>query len=339
MIGFSARTVLTGLLVSGLMMIWPYGQAEAADGGAGGGEAVFRISDPRITESSGLAASRQHPGVVYTHNDSGHGPQVFAIGPDGRTKATLTIAGAQARDWEAIALGRGDKGAPALFIADIGDNLGGAWPYVTVYRVQEPTKLRDQTLHATAFRLKYQDGPRDAESILIDPRSNRLYIASKSKLFGGDGRLYAAPVKLRAGGFNILRKVGSAPPTTTDGAFAPDGHTFVLRTYFGATIYTAPGKRLTDVSLPAQRQGESITYAPDGRSLLVGSEGRDQAVWKVPLPGKALPSPAASPSAKGASRTTALPEGEPSTGKTVGFVVVVGLAVAGAVAVVRRRFR
>ena len=33
----------------------------------------FTIKDPRITESSGLAASRQHPGVYWTHNDSDDG--------------------------------------------------------------------------------------------------------------------------------------------------------------------------------------------------------------------------------------------------------------------------
>jgi hypothetical protein len=334
MLGLSAQAVLTGLFVPGLMIL-TQGQADAADGDV----VMFKISDPRISESSGLAASRRHPGVVYTHNDSGHGPVVYAIGPDGRTKATLTIAGARARDWEGIAVGRDGKGAPALFIADIGDNLGGAWPYVTVYRVPEPAELKDQTLHATPFRMKYQDGPRDAESILIDPRSNRLYIASKSKLFGGNGKLYAAPRQLSSSGFTILRRVGNVPPTATDGAFAPDGRTFVIRTYFGATIYTAPGRRLTNVSLPAQPQGESITYTLDGRSLLVGSEGDHQPVWKVPVPGEALPSKVPSPRTTGASTTRALPEREPSTGRTVGFVVVVGLAVVGAVAVVRRRFR
>jgi hypothetical protein len=334
MFGLSAQAVLAGLLVPGLV-ISVHGRAEAADGD----RVVFKISDPRISESSGLAASRRHPGIVYTHNDSGHGPAVYAIGPDGRTRATFTLADAGSRDWEGIALGRDGAGRPALFVADIGDNLGGAWPYVTVYRVPEPRRLKDQTLHAVAFRMKYQDGPRDAESILVDPRSNRLYIASKTRLFGGKGRLYAAPERLRTSGFNLLRPVGDAPSTATDGAFAPDGRTFVLRTYFGAAIYTAPGKRLTDVSLPAQRQGESITYTPDGRSLLVGSEGDDQPVWKVPVPAVALPSPAASSRTTGASTTRAAPDRAPSTGRTVVFVVVVGLAVTGVVALVRHRVK
>ncbi|NED56452.1 hypothetical protein G3I24_36905, partial [Micromonospora aurantiaca] len=65
------------------------------------------------------------------------------------------------------------------FVADIGDNLGGAWPYVTVYRIPEPRQLRSQTLRATAFKMKYEDGPRNAETMMINLRTNRLYIASK----------------------------------------------------------------------------------------------------------------------------------------------------------------
>ena len=40
----------------------------------------------------------------------------------------------------------------------VSDNLNGAWPYVTVYRVPEPAEVRDQTLQATAFRIKYSNG-------------------------------------------------------------------------------------------------------------------------------------------------------------------------------------
>src|SRR5581483_4478856 len=48
----------------------------------GGATRKCTITDPRIDESSGLAASRRHPGIVYTFNDSGGSPRVFALGPD-----------------------------------------------------------------------------------------------------------------------------------------------------------------------------------------------------------------------------------------------------------------
>src|SRR4030095_865406 len=37
------------------------------------------------------------------------------------------------------------RGRPALFVGDIGDNLD-QWPEVAVYRVAEPTRLRDATV-------------------------------------------------------------------------------------------------------------------------------------------------------------------------------------------------
>src|SRR4051794_6987818 len=46
-----------------------------------------RIDSREITESSGLAASRKHPGVFWTHNDSGNGPYIFAITRDGHLLA------------------------------------------------------------------------------------------------------------------------------------------------------------------------------------------------------------------------------------------------------------
>jgi hypothetical protein len=312
------------VLVSAFLLLGP-GAAHAtahADPGPGP-EAAFTISDRRISESSGLVASRRHPGIVYTHNDSGGAPLIFAVGPDGRTKATFTLANARARDWEGIALGR-DEAGPALFVGDIGDNLGGAWPYVTVYRVPEPAEIRDQTLHATAFRLRYEDGPRNAESVLVDPRTNRLYIASKQV----GGGLYEAPARLRTDRLNVLHRVGQAPLLATDGAYAPDGRSFVIRTYFAAHIYTEPGKLLRIISLPTQEQGESITFTPDGRSLLIGSEGVSQPVLRVPVP-----SEAAATGGEDVPRTAA---GEHPAAERAGtgrrdFAVLIVVGIAGAI--------
>jgi hypothetical protein len=249
-----------------------------------GAEVALRLEDPRILESSGLALSRRHPAVLWTHNDSGGGPELYAVGPDGRTLATLTLAGAEARDWEALAPGRDDRGRPALLVGDIGDNQD-LWPEVAVYRVTEPARLRDATVPAVRYRLRYADGPRDAEALLVDPRSNRLYVATKSSDGGG---LYRAPARLRTDQVNVLHRVARVPPVVTDGSFAPDGRSFVLRDYQSAYVYTTPGHRVGELPLPPQYQGESLTVSPDGHSLLVGSEGPASEVWRVPLPASIL---------------------------------------------------
>jgi hypothetical protein len=250
---------------------------------------LLRIEDPRVVESSGLAVSRRHQGVLWTHNDSGDAARVFAVGRDGRVLATLRFAGVEARDWEAMAVGRDDRGGPALFVGDIGDNQG-VWPSVTVYRAAEPARLRDATVPVRRYRLRYPDGPRDAEALLVDPGSNRLYVASKEEAGGG---LYRAPAPLRSDRVNLLRRVGRVPPLVTDGAFSPDGRLLVLRDYLAAHLYGASGGRLATVTLPLQPQGESVAFSADGRSLLAGSEGGGSEVLRVPLPAAAAP-PAAS---------------------------------------------
>jgi len=249
-----------------------------------GAVVATRLEDPRIVESSGLALSRRHPGVVWTHNDSGDQARLFAVGSDGRTRAVLTLAGVEARDWEAVAAGRDDRGRPAVFAADIGDN-NGVWPEVAVYRVTEPATLRDANVRAARYRLRYADGPRNAEALLIDPRSNRLYVATKAESGGG---LYRAPARLDPTGVNVLHRLARVPPVVTDGAFLPGGRGFVLRDYQQAYVYAAPGRRVGAFDLPLQFQGESLTVTADGRSLLVGSEGPDSEVWRVPLPSSVL---------------------------------------------------
>jgi hypothetical protein len=192
-------------------------------------------------------------------------------------------------------------------VGDIGDNQD-LWPEVAVYRVTEPARLRDATVPAVRYRLRYADGPRDAEALLVDPRSNRLYVATKSSDGGG---LYRAPARLRTDQVNVLHRVARVPPVVTDGSFAPDGRSFVLRDYQSAYVYTTPGHRVGELPLPPQYQGESLTVSPDGHSLLVGSEGPASEVWRVPLPASILarvtpttrpsptspPAPAAQPAA------------------------------------------
>ena len=93
---------------------------------------VGRLVHPPIQESSGLVASRTHPGVFWTHNDSGNPPRLFAVRADGSLIREYVV-GAPNVDWEDIAAD--DKGR--LYIGEIGNN-GGLLPLRAVYRVEEP---------------------------------------------------------------------------------------------------------------------------------------------------------------------------------------------------------
>ncbi len=303
----------------------------------------FTIGDPRITESSGLAASRAHPGIYWTHNDSDDGPYVYAVdGRTGRTVARITLRGIGApRDVEAISLGPdGD-----LYLGDIGDNLGGSWNHVWIYRFPEPKRLRDATVTATQYTVKYADGPRDAEALMVHPRTGRVYIASKKQ--DGTGALYEGPRHLTSAGTNTFRKVAPAELWVTDGAFSPDGTRLVLRGYFGARIFRWAHGRPEDlgsVGVPIQQQGESVTFTPDGRTLMYGSEGRDSDVTPVGLSGGQLPDSARAGDGEDGGKSDGSdnsPSGKGSSGgKELGPSYAKGalvLAVATALVVVVRR--
>ncbi|MDQ0794741.1 WD40 repeat domain-containing protein [Streptomyces sp. B1I3] len=247
-----------------------------------GADRTFTIEDPRITESSGLAASRLHPGVYWTHNDSEDGPYVYAVDSrTGKTVATITMRGVgEPRDVEAISLGPDGN----LYVGDIGDNLDGSWDHVWIYRFPEPVKLADATVRATQFDVTYADGPRDAEAMMVHPKTGRVYIASKNEDGGG---LYEGPAKLATGGNNVFRRVGEVP-WVTDGAFSPDGKELVLRSYFSTRGYAFANGRLGAdhrVTVPLQGQAESVTYTSDGSAMMFGSEGERSEVVRVEVEG------------------------------------------------------
>ncbi|MFD7664812.1 hypothetical protein [Streptomyces sp. NPDC059788] len=283
------RSLLCAAGAAGILLFAAAGPA-TADGGAG--DEGFTIGDRRITESSGLAASRAHPGVYWTHNDSDDGPYVYAVdGRTGRTVATITLRGiGDPRDVEAVSVGPDGN----VYVGDIGDNLGGSWDHVWIYRFPEPERLRDQTVTAAQFTVKYGDGPRDAEAMMVHPKTGRVYIASKKK--SGGAALYEGPERLAARGANTFRRVAGIDQWVTDGAFSPDGTRLLLRGYFGAEMYRWEGGRPKDigsVGVPLQMQGESVTFTPDGRTLLFGSEGKGSQVQPVGLSGDQLPESAA----------------------------------------------
>ncbi|MFE6128801.1 WD40 repeat domain-containing protein [Streptomyces sp. NPDC056437] len=253
----------------------------------------FTIKDPRVTESSGLAASRAHPGVYWTHNDQDE-PRVFAVDArTGKTVATITLRGVGTpRDMEAISVGPDGK----VYVGDIGDNLNGSWDHVWIYTFPEPKALRDMTVNATQYTVTYADGARNAEALMVHPKTGRVYIASKNEDGGG---LYEGPAQLARSGTNTFRRIAEVP-WVTDGAFSPDGKELVLRSYFSARGYEWTNGRLGAdhrVKAPIQGQAESVTYTTDGKALMFGTEGEQSEVERVPL-GKDEASGGTSPSGK-----------------------------------------
>jgi hypothetical protein len=231
---------------------------------------VFHFTDPEITESSGLVA---RDGLVVTMNDSGDSNRVFTVDPATGDTVGVTRWQGEATDIEALApAGKGE-----VWVGDIGDNTGSR-DHVEVARV--PVGRGDREVHAPTYRLVYPDGPHDAETLLVDPATGRLYVVAKEFI----GRLYAAPDDLDPDGPNRLTAVDEVLGIATDGTFTPDGKHLVLRNYGQAAVYTWPGlQRVAQVDLPRQPQGEGIAISESGE-VLVSSEGAGAEVLRVELP-------------------------------------------------------
>ncbi|MCA1691464.1 MAG: hypothetical protein LC733_04380 [Actinobacteria bacterium] len=279
------------------------GGSGAVPGTYGPPRLLGNLADLAITESSGLVASRRNPGVYWTHNDSGDDPVVFCVRGRGEACGAWRVTGAQARDWEAIAAGPGpEQGTSYLYVGDIGDNLEDLQE-VLVYRVPEPSVPASgtgpargapaSTDEAETLRLRYPDGPHNAEALAVHPQTGDLYVVVKAAdpaVYVARAPLTAAPVTLELVGTVTVPDPVPALKIVTGADIAPDGRRVAVCTYgdgyelelpadepaFDA-IWRQPARR---VDLGDRAQGESIAYRLDGRALLTTSE---QAVG-LPVP-------------------------------------------------------
>jgi hypothetical protein len=233
---------------------------------------LCNISDSRLTEISGMTSSALHPDVMWVHNDSGDQARLYALSlVTCDVVGELTLRNVDARDFEGIARGVDRQGRPVLWVGDIGDNLD-SWESVAIYRVREPQTLGVKSVRAAEFRFAYEDRPHNAETILADPNSPQLWIVTKQLAAGS---MYKLPARLSQTQLNIAQRVGEVGGLVTDGSMNPQGTGFVLRDYFDAHLYSGspPGVVAEKFALPAQIQGEAISFTSTGESLVIASEG------------------------------------------------------------------
>ncbi len=285
----------------GIVCVLPVGvgPAGASEGAAySAPEQVGVINDAALGEISGLTPSRTGKGLWWVHNDSGDRARLYVINSRGRLLARFTVAGARHRDWEDLASGPGRDGKPALYIADFGDNARRR-DDLMLYRVKEPDLSKGVkdgvTQAAEAFPFEYPDGHHDAEALLVDPKSGRPYVVTKS--FRPPCGVYRFPLPLRPDEKVTLEKVSGAGAErisqltlVTGAAASPDGRRAVVRTYFGAyelardagesfeSIFNATP---VSVALAQEKQGEAISYAPDGRSIFTVSERIPAPIFQI----------------------------------------------------------
>lgn len=225
-----------------------------------------------LIEASGVVSGRKNPGWVYLHEDSGNRNVVFVYDTLANFVGEIVLVGIQNRDWEDIAIGPGPvAGETYLYVADFGDNSGSRHdvmihrlPEPVVPQSDEPFKLLVEDFETITYQ--YPDGPRDAETLMIDPKTADLYVISKRDVMV---QLYQLPFPQCTEGLATICFTGVLPfKTIVGGDISPNGDEILIKDY--GRIYhwkgTADGITETMVStIP-----HTVAYVPEVQGEAVG---------------------------------------------------------------------
>lgn len=242
----------------------------------------------QLEETSGLAASRRHRGMLWSHNDGGHPAELFLLDTTGQTVASWQVAGARNRDWEDIAMGPGPDDIPLLFIGDVGDNRA-RHPTKRIYCVAEPELAFHGELSVKdtlVFRLA--DGARDMETLMVDPKTRNIYLISKMEK---EVHVYEITYPYETGTFEVSPALRIPERFITAGDISPDGSEILLKSYSaiyywkrlpGQSVIDALKQEPVELSYSQEPQGEAIAWASSGRGFYTLSEnGKGERGWLI----------------------------------------------------------
>lgn len=256
----------------------------------GHGRRIAYLASKKIVESSGLACGRANKDTFWTHNDSGDKPQIYAFGIKGEELATISLSGAEARDWEDMA-SFSHGGRHYLLIADVGDNRAKR-SSCTLYVVPEPKLHGDKKpMEASAtpvqtIPFRYEDGPHNCESVAVDPQTCTVYLVPRVE--GSRCKVYSLPLpEQESGKIAVAKAVANlniSPATAMD--ISPDGLRAIVFTRREAFEFVRGAKETWEqgFSRPPRRIAtprwgggmESVCYGADGKTLYLTLECKDK---------------------------------------------------------------
>ncbi|WP_432967964.1 hypothetical protein [Dactylosporangium sp. CA-233914] len=253
------------------------------------GVAACTISDPQVTEVSGLVVTADGYAVINDSNVERSREKIFFLDRECRLTRSVGYP-SSAFDPEDLAVAKDGT----LWVADVGDNTtltGGSGNRRSSIALWS---LAPGANTPVIHRLAYPDGrARDAEALIIDGDGHPVIITKDPV-----GEVYtftqplpannASPASLTRAGTFKPQATGTANPygivgtaVVTGAAISPDGKRAVVRTMSDAyefdvtngdvvTAITEGTARITP--LPNEPQGEGIAYSRDGTEFLTTSD-------------------------------------------------------------------
>lgn len=247
------------------------------------------FKESRLVESSGVAVSRNHPGILWTHNDGGDKPNLYVTNLSGDDLGHFRISGAEALDWEDIALGPcPDADTTCVYIADTGDNLHRR-RRVAIYILEEPSvlpergKRGDEDLRAGRLDVRYPDGPHDVEALAVAPDGG-IFLITKGQW--GRIKVFRVPaggtrdtsVTAVEEGFLDMVPQRALGRFVTGAAISPTGNRLVVRTYTEIDLYRRTPDGIVRDGYPCwlglrERQGEAVDFWDEDLLVLTSEAG------------------------------------------------------------------
>ncbi len=243
-----------------------------------------------LKESSGLASSTRRKGVLWSINDSGSDPEIFALSESGAHLGKWSVAGVESNDWEGMdSFKVNDR--HYLLIGDTGDNFR-ARKEVSFLVLEEPLldQVDRQVTVSWQTKFGFPDGPKDVEAVAVDLQGKRAIFLNKREL---PLRLYGVPLfpveeKITA---EKIAQLVPVPRYRSDleGLYGrtarylglPTGmdlfsNKLLVTTYRNAYLYDYNALDLPpmEISLPLAGQREAITFGFESSNVAYVSRER-----------------------------------------------------------------
>lgn len=242
----------------------------------------------KLSEVSGVVPSILNSGAYWVHDDSGAGPNLYAVDAAGNVLQEYNLS-TTAQDWEDIAIGSGPFADHYIYIGDFGDNASTR-TNCRILRITEPllpaTPGAPITLTHQEFWFTYPGGAQNCETMLVDWATGTPYLVEK--VGTTSPRVHKFPMPLttawNSGNPVTLTQVtatGTFIATLTGGDASRDGRRVILRGYSSAREYAVPAGGTFDdvfsqagasVTVPGGQQYEAICYDRTGTQLVTTTE-------------------------------------------------------------------
>lgn len=285
------------ILIFIILSIISYGTYSLSQGLA---PKLGHLENKDLIELSGLAVSREDNNLLWAINDSGNEPDLFALDASGRDLGKIRIENVENTDWEAIASGPCEFSNSCIFIADIGDNRAKR-DELQIHIIVEPKVGVNSVSPSKTLKFRFPNAAHDAESLMVNPKDGTIYLIEK-KLFKekslkqrifkliedknlSEGKnAYLVEFAQISANFSPNEYIGSI----TDATFDDNGEYFYFRDYenvYKSKQQLQEGKIIDAIKLDnvQLKQGESIAKIPNSESLIVSSEGKNEAIFVLPI--------------------------------------------------------